>query len=106
MNDNRRHENPGQLIAYTPAAMTEANVSVPFEEGIPYREVETPLAAYWYVLVKRRWTIAAVTVLLTAAAAVISFMTKPVYEATARLQIESETPTLQSSGGTRVDDDD
>ena len=35
--------------------------------------------------------------MLTAIAAIVSFLTTPIYEATARLEIEPETPQLQSS---------
>ena len=54
------------------------------------------LATYWHTLVKRRWTIAMVALVVTTVAAVISFKTQPVYKATARVQVESETPMVQS----------
>jgi succinoglycan biosynthesis transport protein ExoP len=53
-------------------------------------------AGFWYVLSRRRWTIIGVTALLTATAAIASFLMRPVFKATARLEIEPETPMLQS----------
>ena len=54
------------------------------------------LATYWHTLVKRRWTIATVALVVTTVVAVISFKMQPVYKATARVQVESETPMVQS----------
>ena len=54
------------------------------------------LATYWHTLMKRRWTIATVIIVVTVLAAIISFRMEPVYKATARVQVESETPLIQS----------
>ena len=54
------------------------------------------LAPYWHVVLKRRWTIFGVAVALTALVTIASYGMKPVYRATARLEIEPETPLLQS----------
>jgi polysaccharide biosynthesis transport protein len=68
---------------------------------------QVPLAGYWYVLLRRRWTIIAVVFIITGLAAIVSFQMKPVYRATARLEIEPETPALQSNTNyQRVDADD
>jgi succinoglycan biosynthesis transport protein ExoP len=66
------------------------------------------LAAYWYVLAKRRWTIFAVALALTAVVAIVSFRMTPIYKATARVEIEPEAPQLQSGNDIyqRVDADD
>src|SRR5262249_25228379 len=50
----------------------------------------------WYVLSRRRWTILGVTFLLTTIAAVASYLMTPIFRAVARLEIEPETPLLQS----------
>jgi len=55
------------------------------------------LAAYWYILFRQRWLIAAVTLTLTLLVAVVSFVMTPVYKATARVEVEPETPQLESS---------
>lgn len=54
------------------------------------------LATYWHTLIKRRWTIVTVAIVVTVVAAIISFRMEPVYKATARVQVESETPLIQS----------
>ena len=56
-----------------------------------------PLSAYWYILFRRRWTIAAVALILTAIVAVVSFWMTPIYKATARVEVEPETPQLEAS---------
>ena len=60
-------------------------------------EKELSLLACWNVLSKRRLTICITAFLLTAAVAIISFRMTPVYRATARLEIEPETPLLQAN---------
>ena len=52
--------------------------------------------ALWDLLVKHQWLILAVTVVLTALVAFYSFKMQPVYQATSRVDVESETPLLQS----------
>ena len=60
-------------------------------------EKELSLLACWNVLSKRRMTICITAFLLTAAVAIVSFRMTPVYRATARLEIEPETPLLQAN---------
>src|SRR3984893_9870861 len=78
------------------------------EEGTSGSQGYTPLAAYWYVLLKRRWTIFAVAFVLTAIVGIVSFRMTPIYKAAVRLEIEPETPGLQSANDTyqRADADD
>ena len=54
------------------------------------------LAAYWHTVLKRRWTILTAAFVLTTIAAVVSFRLTPVYRATARVEVEGETPLVQS----------
>ncbi|HUI43962.1 MAG TPA: polysaccharide biosynthesis tyrosine autokinase [Terriglobia bacterium] len=54
------------------------------------------LRAYWHVLAKRRWTILTATCILVALVAVVSFKMRPVYQATARVEVEAEAPQIQS----------
>lgn len=54
------------------------------------------LRAYWQILRKRRWTVLTVASVLTTLVAIISFKMSPVYEATARVEMEAETPQIQS----------
>jgi polysaccharide biosynthesis transport protein len=65
-------------------------------EGASFSSPFISSAGLWYVLSRRRWTVIGVAALLTAAAAIASFLMKPVFKATARLEIEPETPLLQS----------
>ncbi len=90
--------------------LVSANKSPAFGETSANVRGQLPLAEYWYVLRKRRWTILGVVVLLTAITAVLSSLMTPMYEATARLEIEPETPLLQSQSSSdvyqKVDADD
>ena len=54
------------------------------------------LRAYWHILRKRCWTVLTVAIVLTTLVAIISFKMQPVYEAVARVEIEAETPQIQS----------
>jgi polysaccharide biosynthesis transport protein len=54
------------------------------------------LRAVWDLLLKHQWLILATTVVLTVLVAVYSFKTKPVYQASGRIDVEAELPLLQS----------
>jgi capsular exopolysaccharide synthesis family protein len=54
------------------------------------------IRAYRQILFKRMWTILAVAFVGATLAAIVSFKTRPVYEATARVEVEAETPQIQS----------
>jgi capsular exopolysaccharide synthesis family protein len=54
------------------------------------------LRAYWEILLKRRWSVLTVAFMVTTIVALISFRTTPVYEATARVEIEGDRPEIQS----------
>jgi capsular exopolysaccharide synthesis family protein len=107
MSDNQYSEQSDQLSYKRPTTIVESRVPA-LEERAPNMLGYTPVATYWYMLLKRRWTIITVAAVLTAIAAVLSFLTTPVYQATARLEIEPETPVLQSSSDMyqKVDADD
>jgi len=57
---------------------------------------DVSLAVYWNTLQKRRWTVFTVTLVLTTLAAIVSFRMTPIYRAVARVQVEAETPLIQS----------
>jgi capsular exopolysaccharide synthesis family protein len=59
-------------------------------EGFSY------LRAYWLIILKRRWAVLAAMVVVVTLVAIISFRTKPVYEAAATVEVEAETPQIQS----------
>jgi len=54
------------------------------------------LATYWHTLLKRRWSIATVAIIVTTIVAIVSFKMQPIFKATARVQVESQTPLIQS----------
>ncbi|MBI4166008.1 MAG: hypothetical protein HY508_09785, partial [Acidobacteria bacterium] len=54
------------------------------------------LRAYWNILLKRRWTVLTVVIVLTTLVAIISFKMEPMYQAVARVEVEAETPNVQS----------
>jgi succinoglycan biosynthesis transport protein ExoP len=103
MNNHESHEPSRQLISYPrpnkPLVLSTPQGGATGEEG---------LADYWRVLVKRRWTILGVAIALTALVVGASYMMTPEYRATARIEIEPETPPLQSETDIyqRVDADD
>jgi succinoglycan biosynthesis transport protein ExoP len=91
--------------------MTEEQSIMPFHKsalerpdvrGATFRASEAAadsfayLRAYWQILRKRRGTVLAVAVLATVLVAIYSFKVRPVYRATARVEVEAETPALQS----------
>jgi capsular exopolysaccharide synthesis family protein len=54
------------------------------------------LRTYWNIIMKRRWTIISVVGIVTALVAIATFRMTPVYRATVRLDIEADTPQIQS----------
>ena len=57
---------------------------------------ELSLAAYWSVLLKRRWAVLTAMIVLTTVAAVVTVRMIPIYRATARVELEAESPLVQS----------
>lgn len=103
MSENKYLQTSRQLITYSPSTeIVESRPASTLDDRPPSRQGNTPLAAYWYVLLRRRWTIFAAAAVLTAIVAVASFLMTPIYEATARLEIEAETPLLQSQSSSDV----
>ena len=56
----------------------------------------TYLRAYGRILLKRRWTLFATALAIATVAAAFSYKEKPVYRATAQIEVDSETPGVQS----------
>ena len=52
--------------------------------------------ALWDLLIKHQWLILTVTAILTAVVAFYSFKMQPVYQAISRVDVESDTPLLQT----------
>ncbi len=76
----RVHRRPGSVVDSGPEG----------SEGYSY------IRAYWLILLKRRWTVLTVVFVLATLVAIVSFRTQPVYEATARVEVEADTPQIQS----------
>ena len=92
--------------------MAEHEELVPLERRVPARIPRRPdpavdsapegsegysyIRAYWLILLKRRWTVLTCVLLLPTLVAIISFREQPVFEATARVEVEAETPQIQS----------
>ena len=92
--------------------MAEHEELIPAERPLPQRMPPRPdsvmdsgpegsegysyIRAYWLILLKRRWTVLTVMAVLTTAVAIVSFKMQPVYEATARVEVEADTPAIQS----------
>ena len=63
----------------------------------PVRDAESPPFLEFAAVLQRHWLeIIAITMTVVTVAAIYSFKAKPIYRATSRLDIEAETPMLQS----------
>jgi capsular exopolysaccharide synthesis family protein len=82
---------PGPAPALAPAL-----TSRPRDPGEPLGEVDVHLLDYVKVLYKRRWTAAAVFLLIVGSVAVFSFTATPIFEAKTRLLIEAENQNVVS----------
>ena len=78
------------------AQPTPARALPAMEASIITAQDYVSLATYWHTLMKRRWTIATVAIVVTVLAAIVSFRMEPVYKAMARVQVEADTPLIQS----------
>jgi polysaccharide biosynthesis transport protein len=85
-----------------------APCSCPGIEGsfaAPAQDTDFKLREYWNIIHKRRWTIIAAVIIVVTLSALVSFRTKPLYEAAGRIAIFRETP-LTLNKDTRSDTDD
>ncbi|HXH00942.1 MAG TPA: polysaccharide biosynthesis tyrosine autokinase [Xanthomonadaceae bacterium] len=83
----RQSPAPGRALATGRAAALPVEV---FEEGRGEQPDEIDLLAYWRILVKRRWLVLSVLAAAAALSLLLTLMTRPIYRATAVLQIENE----------------
>ena len=58
------------------------------------RDRELHLLDYWRVLVKRRWVVYTSLAIVVSVTALGSLLTRPIYTATTRLQIEQSAPKV------------
>jgi polysaccharide biosynthesis transport protein len=78
---------PEQLRYPRPPKVTEIDTSS--DEAYSY------VRAYWRMLIKHAWTIFTVAFIVATLVALITFRLRPVYRATARLEIEAATPEIR-----------
>jgi polysaccharide biosynthesis transport protein len=98
--------NPNSLSAHSEQRELSSRLAMPvpvppralpaMEGSFANGQEYVSLSTYWHTLMKRRWTIATVALVITTVVAIVSFKMQPVYKATARVQVESETPMVQS----------
>ena len=81
-----------------PRALAPPPVRPPVRSDSDMDQVDAfgQLRATWDILLKHQWLILATAFVVTLVVAVYSFKMKPVYRATARLDVEAEEPLLQS----------
>ena len=70
-------------------------------DSIPGTETRGPegysrIRAWWLILFRRRWTVLTVVFVLTALVTIVSLEMQPVYQATARVEVQPETPQVMS----------
>lgn len=110
MSGEQHRDESKQLISWSPSSLLPTSY-VPLSEdaALNFRRTMS-LSAYWCILLRRRWTVLVIAAVVTALVSVVSFLMTPVYEATAHLEIEPETPLLQSESTSdayqKVDADD
>jgi succinoglycan biosynthesis transport protein ExoP len=81
----------------------DAVTAIPLTRALPAVEASlasaqdyVSLATYWHILQKRRRTVLSVALVLTTLVAIGSFSMKPIYRGVSRVQVEAETPLIQS----------
>jgi polysaccharide biosynthesis transport protein len=68
----------------------------PAFDVVPSSSEAFSLGMYWEILRKRRVTVLAVTMIITSLVALVVFRMTPIYQATARMEVQAETPQLQT----------
>ncbi len=63
---------------------------------IDFSQTQQSLSHYWDILLKRRWTVLTVVFAVSTLAIIGSYKSVPTYRASSRVQVEAETPLIQS----------
>jgi hypothetical protein len=90
--DEARRTSPNLPLAQ-PAQVARVPASEPAPNYYTVAEDEVNLWDYIAILMRRRWTVAAVFAFCVVTATVLSFATTPLYEATARSRSSPPVPT-------------
>lgn len=90
--DNREPNHNGHHLParIAPGEFRTVNLEAPGSELFS-------LHTYWQMLRKRRLTIIALTVIVTVLAVLYTLRTKPVYQATAEIEVDASVPPLQQA---------
>lgn len=94
--ENRDPRSRGLVVHEPGTPMAEPRLMPPPDFEPAPRQDGISLAMYWHILQKRRWTVLTTALVLTTLVAIGSFKMKPIYKATSRVQVEAETPLIQS----------
>jgi succinoglycan biosynthesis transport protein ExoP len=96
MKDNGLLEQGGPVYERNQDLTIEGRPLGPMEPDTGAGQDYMSIMALWDILLKRRWTVVTVMVVLSTLVAISTFRTKPVYKAVARVQVEAESPLIQS----------
>ena len=83
-------------VACEPAPLAEPRAMRMLDGESSPDEHFISLATYWHILLKRHWTVLTTMLVITTVVAIASFRMTPIYQATSRVQVEAETPLVQS----------
>ena len=92
-NDQLAHFNPTPL---GPGDTRDRRLPVPRNIDIGEIDAFGQFRSLWDLLMKHQWLILSVTVVLTTLVGFYSYKMQPVYQATSRVDVESEAPLLQT----------
>ena len=85
-----------QLYEPIPAVLEHRNPELPKPYEVLQPEEAWDLRVYWGILKKRRWTILSIILCFFTLALLGTLKQKPIYRATALLEIEKENPNVST----------
>lgn len=95
MGSMQGEQSPALSYSSSVPVRREPPLQMPFYLGHEPGE-DTTIGGYWIVIWRRRGTVIAVMVALATMAAIVSFRTRPVYKAEARVEVSAESPQTES----------
>ena len=66
------------------------------DQQASFQEEEIHLREYWRVIMKYRWTVLTLFIIVVVTVGIVTFSTEPVYKATAQILIDKENPNVLS----------
>lgn len=85
-----------QLFEPAPAVLEHRNPELPKPYEVPHPEETWDLRVYWGILKKRCWTILSIILCIFTLALIGTLKQKPIYRASALLEIEKENPNVST----------